>query len=182
MIRSSAALLRRGGLAAAGIPAVLQDSGAPRGSVYHHFPQGRDQLVAESMIWAGDRVTEIFARLTSESTAAEAVEALCAFFADGMERGDWMDGCPVAAVVLETPPDASQMQIPRALYSEWTDALVGSLLRDGTTEGTARSLALTILAAIEGALLMSRAAASREPLDAIAGQLRRSVDAAVTHS
>jgi TetR/AcrR family transcriptional regulator, lmrAB and yxaGH operons repressor len=179
MVRSSGALLQRGGLAAAGIPAVLRDSGAPRGSVYHHFPHGRDQLVAESMQWAGEGVTGIFDRLTAELPVGEAVEALCAFFADRMERGAWAHGCPVATVVLETAPDASLMQIPRELYARWTDTIVSALTRAGVKLEAARPLGMTILAAIEGALVMSRASATREPLDAISRHLRAAVDAAI---
>jgi|1186.fasta_scaffold31357_1 TetR/AcrR family transcriptional repressor of lmrAB and yxaGH operons len=181
MIRSSGVLLQQGGLAAAGIPAVLRHSGAPRGSVYHHFPHGRDQLVAESMQWAGERVTGIFDRLTAELPAGEAIEALCGFFADRMERGAWANGCPVATVVLETEPGAPLMQIPRELYQQWTDAIVGALTRAGAEQDLARPLAMTILAAIEGALVMSRAAATREPLDAISRHLRAAVDAATAH-
>jgi TetR/AcrR family transcriptional regulator, lmrAB and yxaGH operons repressor len=179
MVRSSGALLQQGGLAAAAIPAVLRDSGAPRGSVYHHFPGGRDQLVAESMEWAGERVTGVLHRLTAELSAGEAVEALCAFFAERMERGGWASGCPVATVVLETAPDAPLMRIPRELYAQWIDTLVGALTRDGVAAGVARPLAITILAAIEGALVMSRASASREPLDAVSGRLRADVDACI---
>lgn len=180
MIRSSAALLRQGGLAAAGIPAVLLDSGAPRGSVYHHFPAGRDQVVAESMQWAGDQVTEIFERLTADRPPGEAVQALCAFFAERMQRGAWASGCPVATVVLETGPDAPLMAIPRELYARWTATIADAITRAGAAPDTARALATTVLAAIEGALVMSRASASREPLDVVSGHLRAVIDAAVT--
>lgn len=171
MIRSSATLLRRGGHTAAGIPAVLELSGAPRGSVYHHFPGGRDQLVAESMQWAGDRISKVFEQLAASGDPAAAFEALCKFFGAEMQREQWTGGCPVATVVLELEPDAPAMEIPRELYAQWTATLSRALVETGASESLARQLAISALAAIEGALIMARAAQSDEPLRAVSASL-----------
>src|ERR1700721_410215 len=54
MIESAAVLFSERGLQGTSLTDVLTHSGAPRGSVYHHFSGGKPELVEEATRWAGE--------------------------------------------------------------------------------------------------------------------------------
>jgi TetR/AcrR family transcriptional regulator, lmrAB and yxaGH operons repressor len=59
MLVSAAEVLRERGAAGVTIDEVLARSGAPRGSVYYHFPDGRNQILTEALQYAGEAITEV---------------------------------------------------------------------------------------------------------------------------
>ena len=62
MIRSAALLFRENGYSGTGFRDVIAHSGAPRGSIYHHFPDGKEQLAADTVEWAGAVIERRLAR------------------------------------------------------------------------------------------------------------------------
>ncbi|GIH96450.1 TetR/AcrR family transcriptional regulator [Planobispora siamensis] len=162
-------LVEAGGYFGAGLNQVIAVSGAPRGSLYFHFPEGKDQLVGESIRRAGQTIGAAFEDLAaSGASAAEFVEGVLRHLGDRLEESGWSKGCPVATVALEMAAASDPLQQACSeVYASWEAALRARL----AGRPDAEDLAVTILALIEGALLLAKAHRSRRPLERVAAQL-----------
>ncbi|MFF0286728.1 TetR/AcrR family transcriptional regulator [Streptomyces sp. NPDC005262] len=169
MVVSAAALLREYGASATSIDRVLAHSGAPRGSVYHHFPGGRAQLIDEAVALAGDFVAGLIETATRADDAVEAIDAFFALWRDRLVDSDFRAGCPVVAVAVETNDDAPRLaRSAAAVFARWQQGLAALFLRHGLPEERCRRLAAFIIAALEGAVIMCRVERSTAPLEATA--------------
>jgi AcrR family transcriptional regulator len=172
MVLSAAALLGEYGTSATSIDRVLAHSGAPRGSVYHHFPGGRTQLIDEAVALAGDFITGL---LDAAMQADDPVEAIDAFFVLWRERlveSDFRVGCPIVAVTVETNDDAPRLsRSAAAVFARWQDMLAALFVRHGLTEERSRRLGSFIVAAVEGAVIMCRAEQSAAPIEAAGAEI-----------
>ncbi|WP_439680585.1 TetR/AcrR family transcriptional regulator [Embleya sp. MST-111070] len=162
-------LIEAGGYFGAGLNQVIAASGAPRGSLYFHFPGGKDQMVGESVRRAGRSIGDAMGGLAeSGASAAEVVETVLRLLGDRLEASDWLKGCPVATVALETAATNDRLQQACSeVYTSW-EAILRARLAD---HPDADDLAVTILALVEGALLLARAHRSRDPLDRVARRI-----------
>ncbi|NKY55029.1 TetR/AcrR family transcriptional regulator [Nocardia flavorosea] len=169
MIRSAISLIRRRGVAAVSFTDVLNASGAPRGSVYHHFPGGKTQLVTEATRVAGARVTGELTRVLETPETAAALRELAETLARGLDRGDYAVGCPIAAAALGNEPDA--VAAAGATFDTWRDLIAGKLVRDGAAPQRARSVAVLVISALEGALIVARTERDPAALDTVVDEL-----------
>jgi len=167
MIDSAIALFRERGVAATSLRDVVEHSGAPRGSIYHHFPAGKDQLAAEATTRAGAFIGSL---LDSDRAPADTVRSFVDHWAAEMRRTGFDTGCPAAAAALgsETP---SARAAAGAAFESWQARIASGLVAHGRSAEEAGSLAALIVAAIEGALILCRAQGSEEPLRAVGAQL-----------
>ena len=101
MIWSAALLMRKHGVEATSFSNVLAHSGAPRGSIYHHFPGGKAQLVEEATRYAGEFTASGLAAALAEDDPVAAIRAFVAGWAGLLRRSDFSAGCPVVAASLE---------------------------------------------------------------------------------
>ncbi|OLT43225.1 TetR family transcriptional regulator [Saccharomonospora sp. CUA-673] len=170
MITSAVDLIRRQGVAATSFADVLAHSGAPRGSIYHHFPDGRTQLLDEATRAAGARMSAGVGRALAAGDTVSALRTLVDLWRAPAESGDLL-GCPVAAAALGTDPGARTRA--REIFDDWTAMLTESLVADGLSTERARSCAVVILSAVEGALVLARAQGSAAPLDDVVDELER---------
>ena len=168
-------LLRRRGASGTGLQEVLAHSGAPRGSLYFHFPGGKEQLVREAIQEAAAAVDRwLGAALDRHESAAEAVEEFLRRYAEHMAESGFAEGCPIAAVTLDVEPEGDRLRAACDwALTGWVALLAQRLRADGWPPDQAESLALTAVAALEGALILSRARRSAEPLLAAATQTAR---------
>lgn len=172
MVLSTADLLREYGASATSIDRVLAHSGAPRGSVYYHFPGGRAQLIEEAVEWAGDFIAGMIETATQADDAVQAVEAFFALWRDLLVKSDYRAGCPIVAVAVETNDDAPQLGRSTAVvFARWQEELAALFVRHGLTAERSKRLATFVIAAVEGAVIMSRAERSLAPLEAAAGEV-----------
>ncbi|WP_026400506.1 TetR/AcrR family transcriptional regulator [Actinomadura rifamycini] len=167
LIEAARALVEERGYFGAGLNDVIAAAKAPRGSLYHHFPGGKDQLVAEALAVSGREVTELIAALAEEAPGtAGLVEAVLDALADRMEAAGYAKGCPIAAVALEAAAGDGALQRACAdVYRGWERALADRLVADGRSPARAGDLAGALLALIEGALVLARAQRSRAPVE-----------------
>jgi AcrR family transcriptional regulator len=149
---------------------VLEDSGAPRGSIYYHFPEGKDQLIAAAIDLAGDRALALTDSFTG-LPAAEIVDGFAGLWRAVLVRSDFRAGCAVLAVTVSA--DVPEL-VGRAaaIFRSWRERLGRALEAAGIEAGRARALALTVIASCEGAVVMCRAERSLEPLETVTAQLR----------
>ncbi|WP_433657115.1 TetR/AcrR family transcriptional regulator [Nocardia sp. CA-128927] len=170
LISATRGLMEKHGYFGAGLNQIIETSGAPRGSLYFHFPGGKDQLVAEAVAQAGNEISALIDAFEPGDTAAAATSLLTAF-GDRLEASEWQQGCPVATVTLDVSAANDTIQAEcAAAYAGWEEALRIRLRADGRSD--AADLAAAILAMIEGGLLLARAQRSREPLERVARTIR----------
>jgi AcrR family transcriptional regulator len=172
MVLSAAALLREYGASATSVDRVLAHSGAPRGSVYHHFPGGRAQLIDEAVTLAGDFIAGLIDAAVRADDPVEAVDAFFALWRERLVESGFRAGCPIVAVAVETNDDAPQpARSAAAVFARWQQALAALFLRHGLPEERSRRLGAFVIAAAEGAVIMCRAEQSTAPLEAAAAEI-----------
>ncbi|MFE4638622.1 TetR/AcrR family transcriptional regulator [Streptomyces sp. NPDC056773] len=172
MILSAAALLPEYGASGTSIDRVLAHSGAPRGSVYHHFPGGRTQLIDEAVALAGDFIAGLIDAMTRAGDPVAAIDAFFLLWRDRLTESDFRAGCPIVAVAVETNDDAPQLvRSAAAVFARWRDALAALFVRHGLAEERSRRLGSFVIAAAEGAVIMSRAERSTAPIEAAAAEI-----------
>lgn len=175
MLDGTIALLARRGLQETSFSRVLEHTGTPRGSVYFHFPEGKSQLVQEALALASARSLERIADLRGSS----AVE-VTARYLDGwrllLTRSEFQAGCAAVAVTVATDSD-ELLGVADGAFASWQEGLATALREGGLREPDARGFAAVLVAACEGAVVLSRAARSYEPFDAVRDQLIRQVEA-----
>jgi TetR/AcrR family transcriptional repressor of lmrAB and yxaGH operons len=171
MLVSAAEVMRERGAAGVTIDEVLARSGAPRGSVYYHFPEGRNQILTEALRYAGDSITA-----TIDDVADQGAKALLRHFVKYWERlladSDFNAGCPVVAAAIGSADDEPQLAAEAGqIFSRWRTALTRAFFADGFNDSDATSLAVMTIAALEGAVVLCRSTRSANPLHEVADQL-----------
>ncbi len=171
MLVSAVEVLRERGAAGVTIDEVLARSGAPRGSVYHHFPGGRSQILREALNFAGDEITASIDEAAGES-ATVLLRRFVQLWEDALTESDYTAGCPVLAAAVGSGEDEQQLTAVAAdIFGRWREASKQAYVRDGFEPAEATSLADTTIAAIEGAAVLCRSIRSLEPLYDVAHQL-----------
>lgn len=166
MIEATRASIERRGYFGTGLNQILADSDTPRGSLYFHFPGGKDELVAAAVIRSTDSI-EAAIRDADITDPAAAITGLIALLSDRLEESGWARGCPIATVALEVAGDNDTVQRACAeVYERWTRAISVILRAAGRSD--ADDLAVALLALIEGGLILAQAQRSRAPLDSVA--------------
>ncbi|MFE6920962.1 TetR/AcrR family transcriptional regulator [Nocardia sp. NPDC057663] len=170
MIHSAVEVLRERGVAGVTIDAVLTRSGAPRGSVYHHFPGGRTQLVAEALNFAGDAIGAIVDRAAADGST-EILQRFVELWQKILRDSDFAAGCPVVAVAVGPTGDEELFGSTAAIFARWSEPLRRAFENEGLHADDAEQLATMSIASVEGAVVLCRSQRSRKPLDDVARQL-----------
>jgi TetR/AcrR family transcriptional repressor of lmrAB and yxaGH operons len=172
-IDTTGRLLRRQGYAGTGLNEIVARSGAPKGSLYFHFPGGKEELAVAAMQRAGEQLrAAIAALLAASEDLGEALAGLVDALASGLERSGYRDGCPIATVTLESAAESDGVrETAAAAFESWLEPLEARLRQAGLAAPAARRRALLVLSAIEGALILARASRDIAPLVAVREEL-----------
>jgi AcrR family transcriptional regulator len=171
MLISAAEVLRERGAAGVTIDEVLARSGAPRGSVYHHFPEGRNQILSEALQYAGEAITEVIDE-AAVNGGMFLVRKFVVFWEELLVESDFAAGCPVVAAAIASAHDEPQLTtVAGTIFRHWRDALTRAFVADGFEDTDAASLAITCIASLEGAVVLCRSTRSVDPLRDVAAQL-----------
>jgi TetR/AcrR family transcriptional repressor of lmrAB and yxaGH operons len=176
MIQAAASLLGTAGLEGTSFSTVLDASGAPRGSIYHHFPDGKAQLVREATAWVGGRLTRALQSMRGQP-AGDVARAFLAMWRGVLERSGCAAGCAIAAVTTDAGDDEALSTATREVFAEWTAVLADVLAAGGVPRRRSVPLATLLVAGVEGALVLARAARDIASFDTVAAELQRQVDA-----
>jgi TetR/AcrR family transcriptional regulator, lmrAB and yxaGH operons repressor len=174
LVRSTSRLLRTQGYAATGLNQVMAEADAPKGSMYFHFPGGKEQLAAAAVdLFAERSSANLDRQLTEHETVAEAVTAIFDSYVHHLERTEYREGCAVATVALDAAGshDALAEATSRALHG-WTDRVAVALEAEGREPAEAHALATLVIAAIEGTIVMAKGQRSIEPIAAVRDVLK----------
>jgi TetR/AcrR family transcriptional regulator, lmrAB and yxaGH operons repressor len=165
MIESAVDSLRRRGVCGMSFTEVLQESGAARGAIYHHFPGGKSQLVGEAAASNAQDVREILSQLP-DGSPRDVVEAFLAMIRPVVEQSAGGSGCAIAAVAMGTgTADTDLREIAAGAFTAWRRELAGKLTTAGMAADQASALAATLITLLEGAHVLCRAAGDLEPFD-----------------
>ncbi len=162
-------LFRRQGYASTGLNQILQESSAPKGSLYHYFPGGKEQLGLAAVCHAGALMLEMFESVAAEAASPQAfVEGYCQTMAGWMEESDFQSGCPIATTMLEMAPHSPKFtEAGNRVMDAWIGVVAGAIGRESSSKD-AKSQAQQLIALMEGALLLARIRQSTQPIHDIA--------------
>ncbi|MCG8965482.1 TetR/AcrR family transcriptional regulator [Streptomyces sp. CL12-4] len=184
MVFSAAQLIRRDGVQATGMRDVAAHAGAPRGSIQHYFPGGKEQLVGEALQWAGRYAAERVARFLAgmERPAPSGLfDAMVRQWTDEYGTAGFAAGCPVAAATVDCAENSEATRKAAAdAFATWTRPVADALTGMGVPEARSVPLATLMISALEGAILIARAERDVRALTAVSRELGPLLDAAAT--
>lgn len=159
-------LLENQGFHATGLNEIVKESGAPKGSIYYHFPEGKDEIVAETVRFAGQRTAErIRSHLDTIADPAEAIQSFLETIAYHIEASGFRAGGPITIVASESATTNERInQACQEAYTGLREAFADRLRAGGIEAATAEALAWTVNATIEGAIILSRTFHTGNPL------------------
>lgn len=171
MLVAAAGLLRERGAAGVTVDEVLTRSGAPRGSVYHHFPGGRSQILSEALEFAGNEIVAALDQDVDRSAVA-LLRQVAGLLRTSLIESDFTAGSPVLAAAIGSGPDEKLLApVAGDILRRWHVASREAFLREGFGAAEATALAHTTISALEGAVVLCRATRSAAPIDDVARQI-----------
>jgi AcrR family transcriptional regulator len=169
MVKGAAGLLATKGVEGTSFAEVLAATGTPRGSIYHHFPGGKSELVHAALDLVSTRALAVMEAMRGRP-GVEVVERFLSLWRQLLDSSGLTAGCGVLAVTV-AGADVDLLDHAGSIFRDWTDQLAGLLVAGGVGEVPAQRLAVLIIAATEGAVALSRAERSRAPFDVVAEAL-----------
>lgn len=173
IIQTTCELLENQGYHATGLNQIVQESGAPKGSIYYHFPEGKDSITSEAVLFAGQNVAErIRVHLAKIEDPAEALQVFIETIAHFVEVSGFHSGGPLTIVASETATTNELLNTTcRAAYDLMRAAFRDKLLQSGFSEERAENLVWIITSATEGGIILSRTYHSGDPLRRVAREI-----------
>jgi TetR/AcrR family transcriptional regulator, lmrAB and yxaGH operons repressor len=173
LLDTAGQLFRAQGFHATGLDEVLRLSGTPKGSLYHYFPGGKDQLAIAALDHVVTQMKQrMLTLLASSDDPPKALRTLLDFMAKSLAESDFRNGCPVAALTVDVACDRDSVrEACERCFNIWLEVLAEHFKRAGHAERRAKNLAVLFLAALEGGAILSRAQKNVAPLNAIADEL-----------
>jgi TetR/AcrR family transcriptional regulator, lmrAB and yxaGH operons repressor len=167
LIDNAATLFRRQGYAATGLNQILDEAGVKAGSLYHHFPQGKQELAAAVVDIAGAGIEQLLRRfLATDRSVADIVDRWIDLLVAGL-AGDHRDGCPIEPIATESVNASPLVRAASArAFKSWCVAVEKRLRSDGWSAADAEQVAIAVISLIEGALILSRISGDAAALNA----------------
>jgi AcrR family transcriptional regulator len=181
IVEAGAELFRQKGYNGTGVKEIVAAAKAPFGSLYHHFPGGKEQLGAEVVRWSGREYGKLGPLVFD--AAPDVVTGVRLFFAGAAENlaaSGWVAGCPIATVALEVANTSEPLREATAdVFTEWIDGLAPRFAAAGLDAPRARELAIAMIAALEGAFVLAQAWRDVTPLHVAGDVTARALEAAL---
>ena len=193
MVAGAADLMSRRGVNGTSMRDVVRHTGTPRGSIGHHFPNGKQQLIEDAIVFAGAQVSGPLEHLTRKRGAIAGLRTFIDLWRQTLEKSKFQAGCPVLAVAVEQfvndatggeggVDDAAQgrlLDLADGVFADWQRIMINALRGEGVTVARARRLAALVIASVEGTVAMCRAARSAQPLEDVRQELELVLSAAI---
>jgi len=184
IVYSCAQLIRERGVTGTGVRDVVARAQAPRGSLQHYFPGGKEQIVHEALEWsaefAASRVRE-YVEGTPAPTPGGLFAALAGQWQADLAARGFAAGCPLVAAAADIAASSDALrETIRDGFETWLAPLRAALHRMGLPVDRAAPLAVLMISSLEGAIVLARSQRDPAPLAAVAGELRPLLDAAAS--
>lgn len=159
LIVAAAELFRERGYEGVGVAELLERSGAPRGSLYFHFPGGKEQIGVEAVTAVGAAITDQLKALNASGVDIDTfIERVFKATAKGVKERDFRASCPIAAIAVEASDRAPLLQAAvREAFASWEAEVRIAAEARGMSAKNAADFASAMLVGIEGALVASKA-------------------------
>ncbi|PJZ47404.1 TetR/AcrR family transcriptional regulator [Leptospira brenneri] len=166
MIEVMAGLLEKTGYEATGLTELGKETGTPKGSLYFHFPGGKDELTSLALLHSGNELNLFFQSVLRDTESpAHAIKQVFHALEERIISSDYQKGCPIATTAMETIGSVpSVANVCNEVYSSWLKTFEFYLVGKGYSPRIAKNLSLSVLSLWEGALLLSKLQKSPEPL------------------
>jgi AcrR family transcriptional regulator len=182
MVRSAAQLIRRKGVSGTGMREIVAEANAPRGSLQHYFPGGKEELVSGALLWVGGvaaRRTERCRRELEPPTPSAFLASIVDGWGRDLTNEDFTAGCPLVAAAADSASTSEQLRnVLQRAFDGWLQPVAESLADLGVPRERCDDLALVIISALEGAIILARIRRDLTPFDALVRQLGPLLDAA----
>lgn len=181
MIQSAAVLLMERGVAGTGMREIAERASAPRGSLQHYFPEGKDQVVVEALSWVAHEVTGSVTRQLESGEAITPRSVVAKQFARWrkiLEGSDFLAGCPVVATLADDAANEPLREAAARAFDSWRVALAAAFRTAGVPRARAQRLAVLVISSLEGAIALSRAQRDIAPLEAVGREIERLAETA----
>jgi TetR/AcrR family transcriptional repressor of lmrAB and yxaGH operons len=165
---ATATLMQRHGVAGTGIAEILTTSGVTRRSIYLNFPGGKAELVAAATRSAGD---EMSTTLRSYMEQDDPIGAFTRMWSEVLVNTDFEGGCPIVAAASSRDESPEGASTAADVFAEWAELLADKFRGDGMKRAAAQSMSTMVVASVEGAVILSRAARSTKPLEQVSHHL-----------
>jgi len=173
----AADLLARDGYAGTSMKAISEAADLPYGSIYHHFPGGKEEIAAGAIESVGAAVGELIERLVADGVSEVAMRSMFDFMADRLEASEWVDGCAVGTPALDGAAGSELVRVAcERSFARMVTPMADALERSGVEWEQALDLATTIMAAYEGGTILARAQRSRLPIERACRSMVRLVE------
>jgi TetR/AcrR family transcriptional repressor of lmrAB and yxaGH operons len=174
-LAAAAKLFRQQGYHGTALHDVLAAGGSPRGSLYFHFPGGKEEIGEAALTLAGEAVRQAIARAAETSeNALVFLTRVARGMASDLEKSGFQEGCPIATTALEAAAQSDVLgAATRGAFQKWENEIKRGLERFGMASEEAESAATTVLSLLEGALLLARTYRSLEPMQRAEQALQR---------
>jgi TetR/AcrR family transcriptional repressor of lmrAB and yxaGH operons len=174
ILQATCDLLEKQGYYGTGLNEIVKESGAPKGSLYYYFPEGKEQITAEAVLQSGQATSErIRAGLRLSNNAPKAIHDFILLIAENVERSGFAAGSPLTAVAMETATRSERINAAcREAYGMLEAAFREKLLESSFPKTRAEELATFIVASVEGGIILSRVSHTADPLRLVAKQLK----------
>jgi TetR/AcrR family transcriptional repressor of lmrAB and yxaGH operons len=165
-LAAAATLFRQQGYHGTALHDILAAGGSPRGSLYFHFPKGKEEIGEAALTLAGEAVRKGIAGAAETSESAEVfLIRIARGMAADLEKSDFQEGCPIATTALETAAQSEVLgNATRNAFQSWEAEIKRGLERFDMTAEDADVIATTVLSQLEGALLLARTYRSLAPM------------------
>ena len=181
-MRAAAQLIRRQGVAGTGLREVVTEAEAPRGSLQHYFPGGKDDLVEEALSWMGAVAVRRVVRETEKLEAgspSQLLDALVAYWRRDLEAEGYVGGCPLVAAAADVVAGNERIRgVLNDSFETWQSHLATALRSLGVPDERAPTLAALVISSLEGAIVLCRVRRDLGPLDILVSELGPVLDRA----
>ncbi len=183
-IASTLELFRLHGYNGTSLSQVTKATGAPTGSLYHHFKGGKDELTIAVLETAGAAYGDLFVAIwDAEPDPVSAVDAFFTGASAVLEESDFIDPCPIGTIAREVASTNEALRgTALGVFDSWVALAEERLVAAELAPAEANELATALVAAIEGGFILARTAKNADPLRAIGRQMSRAVADALAHA
>ena len=176
MVQAGEGLFARRGYGAT-LLEVMNEAGTPRGSIYYHVPNGKEEVA----IGVAHKVARELERLVSLlgqkcTTPAAFLQAVVDHHTKRLVQSAYQEGCPILGITVSADTDSAELRDAMAgAFTRWIGAISAVLRDKGLDRSASDDVAAAVVSGIEGAMVISRATGNSKPLK----QFRRLVPALV---
>jgi AcrR family transcriptional regulator len=174
MVESTALLIREHGVAGTGMREIAEHAHAPRGSLQHYFPEGKDQAVTEALAWVAEQISAPLIKVAAADRPVPARVVVAKMFSRWrriLSESDYLAGCPLVATITDAVGNDALRDAAAQAFVRWRDSLATALRRGGVGKARSERIAVLTMSSLEGAVVLCRAQRDIAPLEAVAREM-----------